>query len=98
MAEVKYQYITNETVRKKFFNIPNIEIQIATRHLTFIEKVANNSDDHLPTKLLTTWCNHKRRCRGVLHVNKKYVVPNLRLVIPGVDKNQSAQNMGALCS
>ena len=53
MTEVKYQRITNETVRRKLFYILNIKEQIATQQLTFIEKVARNSDNHLPTKLLT---------------------------------------------
>ena len=59
-SEVKDQHITNEAVRSKFFDIPNIEKQIATQQLNFIGKVARNSDDHLPTKLITAWCNHKR--------------------------------------
>ena len=96
MAEVKDQHITNETVRNKFFDIPNIEKNIATRQLTFIGKLARNSDYRLCTKLLTAWCNHKRRRGGVLHTNKKSIVHNLRLIIPGVE-NWSAQNMGALC-
>ena len=86
MAEVKDQHITNETVRNKFFDIPNIEKHIATQQLTFIEKVAHNSDNHLPTKLITAWCNYKRQCGGVLHMNRKSIVHNLRLIIPGVDK------------
>ena len=86
MSEVKDQHITNETLRKNFSDIPNIEKQIATRQLTFIGKVAQNSDDHLTTKLLTAWCNHKRRRGGVIHTNKKSIVHSLRLIIPGVDK------------
>ena len=70
ITEVKDQHITNERVRRKFFDIPNIEKHIATQHLTFIGKVARNSDDHIPTKNLTAWCNHKRRHGGVLHTNK----------------------------
>ena len=70
MNEVKDQHITNETVRRKFFDIPNIKKQIATRQLSFIGKVVHNSDDHLTTKILTAWCNHKRRRGGVLHTNK----------------------------
>ena len=61
MSEVKYQRNTNETVRRNCFGILNIEEQIATRQLTFIGKMTRNSDDHLPTKILTAWCNHKRR-------------------------------------
>ena len=50
MAELKEQRITDETVREKFFDIPNTQKQIATRQLTFIGKVERNSDDHIPTK------------------------------------------------
>ena len=77
VAEVKYQHITNEIVRNKFFDITNIEKQIATQQLTFIGKVARKSDDRLPTKLLTALCNHKRQRGGVLHTNKKSIVHNL---------------------
>ena len=70
MTEVKDQLIKNETVRRKFFDILNIEEQIATQQLTFIGKVARNSDNHLPTKLLTAWCNHNQRRGGVLHMKK----------------------------
>ena len=69
MDEVKYQHITNETVRKKLFDIPNIKKQIATQQLTFIGKMARNYDDHLPTKLLTAWCNHKIQRGGALYTN-----------------------------
>ena len=96
MSEVKKQRITNNTVRNKLFDITNIKKHIATRNLTFIGKVAHNSDDHVPTKLLTAWCNHKRQRRGVLHTNNKSIINNLRLVIPGVDKNRALKNMGAL--
>ena len=86
MTDVKDQRITNETKRRFFLNTPNIEKQIATQHLTLIRKLARNSDNHLPTKLLTEWCNHKRRRGGVLKTNKKSIFHNLRLIIPGVDK------------
>ena len=89
MDEVKYQHIKNEIVRKKFFDIPNIKKKIATLQLTFIGKVTSNYNDHLTTKLLTTWYNHKRRRGGVLHTNKKYIIHNLQLIISGVDKNRA---------
>ena len=86
MAEVKDKHITNKIIRKKFFDIPNIEKKTGTRQLTFIGKMARNSDDYLPTKILTECCNHKRKLGGVLHMNKKSIVQNLHLIIPGVDK------------
>ena len=58
MTKVKDKHLTNEIVRRKLFGILNIEEQIATLQLTFIGKVTRNYDDHLTTKLLTSWCNH----------------------------------------
>ena len=55
MSEVKEERITNAEVRRRFFNIPTIQNQIAKRQLTFIGKVVRNSDLQLPTKLLTAW-------------------------------------------
>ena len=84
MTGVKDQHITNETVRKKLFNIPNIEKIIEIQQLNFIEKVARNSENHLTTKIFTAWCNHKRKRGGVLHTTNKSIVHNLCLVIHGV--------------
>ena len=86
VAEVKDQHITNETVRKKLFDIPNIEKHIKTRQLTFIGKVARYSDDHISTKILTAWCNYNRRCGGVMHTNNISIIHTLRLIIPVVEK------------
>ena len=86
MNEVKEQHITNDKVRKKFFDITNIKKQIATRQLTFIIQVARNSDDHIPTKVFTTWCKQKRRSIGAVHMNKKSIAHDLHIIIPGVYK------------
>ena len=67
MTEVKEERIRNAELRERFFKIPTIQNQIAKRQLTFIGKVVRNSDQQLPTKLLTAWCNHKRRRGRVLH-------------------------------
>ena len=62
MTEVKEKRIINAEVRERFFNIPTIQNQIEKRQLTFIGKVVLNSDQQLPTKLLTAWCNHQYAC------------------------------------
>ena len=49
-------------------------------------KAPLNYDGHITTKLLTTCCNQKRQSGGVIHTNKKSIVHNLRLIIPGVHK------------
>ena len=97
MADLKKQLITNDTVGKEFFDIPNIKKEITTRQLNFINKVACNSGGHLPPKLITAWCNHNRQCTIVINTNKKSIFHNLCLVIPKEGKKWSAQNMGALC-
>ena len=40
--------ITNESVRKRFFDTPTIRHQLARRQLTFIGKVVRNSEDQIP--------------------------------------------------
>ena len=86
MTEVKEERIRNAEVRERFFNIPTIQNQIAKRQLTFIGKVVRNSDQQLPTKLLTAWCNQKQRRVGVIHLNKKYIVQNIALNLPCIGK------------
>ena len=83
---MKEKRITKDTVKDKFFGIPNIEKQIPTLQLIFIRKVASNSDNHLPSKLLAMWFNHKRQRGGLMQTNNKYILQNLSLVIPVVDK------------
>ena len=55
---------------------------MAKRQLTLIGKVICKSDEKLPTKLLTAWFNNKRKVRGVLHSNNKYLVHNIALIVP----------------
>ena len=86
MPEVKNKWIKTEIVRRIFIYLPNIENFIVSRQLTFVGKVAHNSDNHTSTNILTAWCNQKRRRGGVLHTNKKIIVPILRLIITGVEK------------
>ena len=84
---MKEERITNVTIRQGFFNIPKMKHQIARRQLTFIGKVVRKSDDQLPTKLLTAWCNHKRKKSGVLQNNKKTIAHNLQLIIPRTSRD-----------
>ena len=56
--------------------------QIAKRQLPFIGKVVRNSDNQIPTRLLTVWCNHPRRRSAPLQNNKKNLVKNIQLIVP----------------
>ena len=80
------EQITNESVRKRFFNIPTIWYQLAKRQLTFIGKVVRNSEDQIPTQLLTAWCDNKCKPGAPLQNNKKNLTPNIQLIVPGAEK------------
>ena len=58
MSEVTEQHITNTSIRKKFFNIPMIKKQIALRQLTYLGNIFRREESHIPTRLLTVWCDH----------------------------------------
>ena len=79
--------ITNESVRKRFFNTPTIRHQLARRKLTFIGKVVRNSEDQIPTKLLTAWCDNKLKKGASLQNNKNNLAQNIRLIVPGAAKD-----------
>ena len=87
MTMVIDEKITNKSLRKRFFNIPTIRNQLAKRQLTFIGKVVRNSEDQIPTKLLTAWCNNKRKRGAPLQNNKNNLAQNIRLIVPGEPKD-----------
>ena len=72
-----------------FFDIPTIQNQLAKRQLTLFGKVNRNSEETLPAKLLTAWCNHKRQAVVVLHSNKKKRMQNIALIVSTVDRSGS---------
>ena len=59
--------ITNQSLRKRFFNILTIRNQLAKQQLTFIGEVVRNSEDQIPTHIFTEWCNNKRKLGAPLH-------------------------------
>ena len=79
--------ITNKYLRKQFFNIPTIRNQLAKRQLTFIGKVVRNSENQIPTKLLTAWCDKKRKRGAPLQNNKKNLAQNIRPIVPDAAKD-----------
>ena len=77
---------TKQSLRKRFSNIPTIRNQLAKQQLTFIGKVVRNSEDQIPTKLLTVWCDNKCKQGAPLQNNKKNLAQNIRLIVPGTAK------------
>jgi len=54
---------------------------------SFIRKVVRNTDDQIPTQLLTAWCDHLRKRGGFLQNNKKNLAQNIRLIVPCAAKD-----------
>ena len=77
-----------------FFNIPTIRNQIAFRQLTYIEKIVRRESTHIPTRLLTAWCDHPRKVGRPLITKKKCIVKNLQIVIPEVDDDGTLASWG----
>jgi len=82
MSQVEEEKITNEKVRKIFFNIPDLRSLIAIRQCRFIGRVIRGPNNNPPKLLLTAWCNNKRVNGGQLTTNKKSIVKSLQLLLP----------------
>ena len=67
ITQVIDKHITNDSIRMRFCHILSIRHQIAKRQHPFIGKVVWNSDNQIPTRLLTAWCDPPvaavRRCK-----------------------------------
>ena len=85
MTQVKEERIEKKIIRQIFFDITKIQNQVAKWKLTLIGKVTCNSNEQLPTKLLTERRNNKRQVRGILHSNNKTPMHNIVLIVPAVD-------------
>ena len=83
---VIYEKTTNESVQKRFFNIPTIRYQLAKQQLNFIRKVVRNSGDQIPTQILTVLCDNKHKPGAPLQNNKKDLSQNIRLIVSGAEK------------
>ena len=94
MSEVIEQHIKKASIRKKFFNIPTIKKQIALRQLTYLGKIFCREESHIPTHLLTVWCDHQRKAGLPILTNKQSRVRNIQQVIPNVDAHGTMSTWG----
>ena len=85
MRHVIEHRIKNEQVCEMFFNITTIRNEIAFRQLTYIGKIVRRESTHIPTRLLTAWCDHPRKVGRPLLTNKQCIIINIKIVIPEVD-------------
>ena len=67
------------------YNIPTVKNQIALRQLTYLGKIFCREYSHIPTRLLTVWCDHPRKFGRPILTNNQYMVRNIQQVILNVD-------------
>ena len=77
-----------------FFNILTIRNHIAFCQLTYIGEIVRRESTHIPTHLLTAWCDHPRKVGRPLLTNKQCIVRNLQFVIPELNKNGTLASWG----
>ena len=94
MTKVRDTRIKNTSIRIILYNIPYIWDQVLFRKLTSVGKILRRKWSHLPTQLLTDWCNHLRKCGWPLLTNKLSLARIISLIIPGVDETGSTSFWG----
>jgi hypothetical protein len=82
MYQVKKERITNNQVRKQFYNRPCVKNMIAARLLSFIGKAVQDPHQLQPTKLmLTTSCCNNSRKRGRPYTTNKDTIVNCLVLL-----------------
>ena len=77
MSQVIDRYIENASIRETFYNILTIKNKIAFRKLTYLGKIFYREASHIPTRILTAWCDHPRKVGRPLLTNKQSIVRNI---------------------
>ena len=85
MCQFIDRHIKKNSTREMFYIIPTVQNQIAFRQLTYLGKLFRREASHIPTCLLTVWCDHPRKVGPPVLTNKQSMVRNIQLVITGVD-------------
>ncbi len=82
LGQVIKEKITNERIRKIFFNVPTAENTIVIRQMTYLGKVIRGPTNHPPRQMLTAQSANPRPKGGVLTTNKKALVHSLHTLLP----------------
>ena len=95
--QVKRERITNDQVRKQFYDVPCVENMIAARLLSFIGKAVRDPCPLRPTKLMLTTCCNNNRKRGRPYTTTKDTIVNcLVLLFECVPEVAIDQNQGSM--
>ena len=82
ILDARNEHVNNETIRKIFFNTLSTQKMIKIRQLLLLGKVARNSNDQTPSKLLTSRTFHKRRPGIIVYINRRIIVESLAWFVP----------------
>jgi hypothetical protein len=74
IGQVIKERITNERIRKIFFNVPTAENTTVIRQMNYLGKIIRGPTNHPPRQMLTAWSANPRPKGGVLRTNKKALV------------------------
>ena len=77
-----------------FYNILTVQNLMSFRQITYLGKLLRREASHIPTHLLTAWCNHPCKVGRPLLTNKQSMVSNIQLVIPVVDRSGALSAWG----
>ena len=85
-SDVMEDRIRNSKVRRMFYNINTVEIQIAKRRLTFIGRVVRMNKNKVPGRLIFAWISGKKRPIGRPNQSLRISLLNdIKKIIPTVD-------------
>ena len=74
IGQVRECHIKNSHIRKMFYNIPCVRNQVAFKQLTYVGKIMRCERSHVPTIILTSWCDNPRKRGGQFLTNKESLV------------------------
>ena len=77
--------IKNERVREMFLTYRRFTTKLPLLNSLTFGKITRRESTHIPTRLLTAWCDHPRKVGRPILTNKQCIVQNLQLVIPEVN-------------
>ena len=85
-SEVMEDRIRNSKVRRMFYNINTVEIQMAKRRLAFIGRVVRMDKNKVPGRLISAWIGEKKRPIGRPNQSLRISLLNdIKKIIPTVD-------------
>ena len=81
VTKVRDMRINNISIRIMFYNIPCIRNQVVLQQLSYVGKIFQHKDSHVPTRLLTAWSNYPRKHGRPLLTNKMSLARKLQIIV-----------------